>query len=292
MTDCSLARAVAVRSGTAVEAVSCPQCALTFTPRRKDQRYCSSPCAKAATRHASRGSRLRENTQRNRRHYERAAWLAYDVARMSPEGKRAMLLALLETASGDDAQLRNILLDPALLGASWSSTLGKFYPDTKAPGALNIAKMVHAFCMAEWGCGTRDAILDDGKPARRLFRDQMGGEAGTVGHVDDNADMSDVSPPMGDNLDHLSRLETLGPAVAALRQFEETRMRPLDAEGQVRWLADHWPSGAAAPGMSDQAMADVLGIGPETVSKYRQRATRQRDALRRRASEKIPPHYR
>lgn len=63
-----------------------------------------------------------------------------------------MLLALLEAASGADAALRNILLDPALLGADRSARIGKLYPDTCSPDALNIAKLVYAFCMEEWGC--------------------------------------------------------------------------------------------------------------------------------------------
>lgn len=81
-----------------------------------------------------------------------------------------MLLALLEAASGGDAALRNILLDPALLGADWSSEIGKLYPDTRCPERLNIAKMVNSFCQAEWGCSVREAILDDGKPAGRKFK--------------------------------------------------------------------------------------------------------------------------
>lgn len=110
-----------------------------------------------------------ENAQRNRDHYDRASWLSYDVNRMPPARQRAMILALLDGASGGSAALRNILLDPALLGAAWNATIGKFYPDTKSPGTLNIAKMVNAFCQAEYGCHVRDAILDGGKPGGRKF---------------------------------------------------------------------------------------------------------------------------
>lgn len=104
------------------------------------------------------------------RHYSRATWLSYDMNRMRPSRQRVMLLALLEAASGGDAALRNILLDPALLGADWSSEIGKHYPDTKCPERLNIAKMVNSFCKAEWGCSVREAILDYGKPAGRKFK--------------------------------------------------------------------------------------------------------------------------
>lgn len=68
--------------------------------------------------------------------------------------------------------MRNILLDPALLGADRASAIGKLYPDTKCPEMLNIAKMVNSFCQAEWGCSVREAILDDGKQAGRKFREE------------------------------------------------------------------------------------------------------------------------
>lgn len=149
--------------------VACPQCSAPFTPRRKDHRYCTKPCAKAATRHARRGPRTMENTRRTEGHYDRAAWLSYDVLRMSPLLQRRMILSILEAASGDDAPLRNILLDPALLGSAWGSSIGKRYPDTREHSAPNIAKVVDAFCRDEWGCSVSHAILDGGKPAHRLF---------------------------------------------------------------------------------------------------------------------------
>lgn len=149
--------------------IACPQCSACFKSRRRDQRYCAKPCAKAATRNASRGSREIENTRRNVTHYQRASWLSCDVLRLRPERQRQMLLSILQAASGDDAPLRNIVLHPALLGAAWGSSIGKFYPDTHDYSAPNIAKMVDAFCREELGCGVRDAILDNGKPAHRYL---------------------------------------------------------------------------------------------------------------------------
>ena len=169
-TDCPTGSVVADGGGQVV----CPRCSASFTPRRRDQRYCAKPCAKVATRHASRGPRTMENARRTQAHYDRAAWLCFDVLRMSPPRQRRMLLSILEAASGGDAPLRNILLDPALLGAAWGSAIGKLYPDTKCGSAPNIAKIVNAFCMGAWGCGVRDAILDDGKPAHRVFAEDEG----------------------------------------------------------------------------------------------------------------------
>ncbi|MCA2009134.1 hypothetical protein [Tritonibacter mobilis] len=80
-----------------------------------------------------------------------------------------MLLAILEAASNNDGALRNILFDPALLGADRGSPVGKLYPDAKSPRVLNVAKMVNVFCMIEFGCSSRSAVLDKRKPAGRKF---------------------------------------------------------------------------------------------------------------------------
>ncbi|WP_157115618.1 hypothetical protein [Ketogulonicigenium robustum] len=155
----------------ALVAPICQRCAQPVTAKRKDALYCCRQCQRAATRHTSRGSRVVENSNRTHRHYERAAWLSYDLNRMQSPDRREMLLALLEAASGYDAPLRNILLDPKLLGAERSSPIGKLGPDKKCSDALNIAKMANAFCLSEWGCGIRHATLDNGKPAGRIFRE-------------------------------------------------------------------------------------------------------------------------
>lgn len=148
---------------------TCLKCFQPFTRKRKDQRYCGRTCQKAATSHAARGDRSLENGARAAQHHERAVWLSYDLNRMNPKARVEAILAILEAASGGDAALRNILLDPAFLGAPAGSPLGKLYPDTKCLTSLNIAKMVNVFCRTAYGCGVRDAILDDGKPAGRKF---------------------------------------------------------------------------------------------------------------------------
>lgn len=151
----------------------CERCGAPFKPSKKTQRYCVPACQKKASRHSARGSRGIENKRRNREHYERAAWLSYDVLRSSSDAQRQMLLAILEAASSTDAPLRNILFDPTLLGADRHSPIGKLYPDTRCPDTPNIAKMVYAFCREEWGVSTREAILDHGKPARRRFTEEV-----------------------------------------------------------------------------------------------------------------------
>lgn len=161
---------------TSSAAHRCPRCSAAFTPKRKDQHYCGRQCQKAATHNIARGPRHFENKERTARHYERAAWLSYDLNRMPRAKREGFLKGLLEAASGNNAPVRNILLDPKLLGAPRSSSVGKLYPDTQDPEGLNIAKMAHAYCMQTWGCSSRDAILDEGKPAGRSFTDETGQE--------------------------------------------------------------------------------------------------------------------
>ena len=150
----------------------CPKCSEAFMSKRSNQTYCSTQCQKSASRNAARGDRVFEKRRKNEDHFIRAEWLSYDMNRMSPAKQRKMILALLEAASGANRALRDILLDPRLLKADRGDPIGKLYPDTNIHGALNVAKMVYAFCQAEWGCNTRDAIIDDGKPAFRLFKEE------------------------------------------------------------------------------------------------------------------------
>lgn len=147
--------------------LACPRCGTSFLPQRRNQKFCSRPCAKAATRNSSRGSRPKENATRARWHYGRAAWLCYDLHRMHVAERSHMLLAIVEAASGPAAALRNILLDPVLLSAARDSPAGKLYPDSRYPDVPNLAKMVHAFCLETWGVGLRNVLLVDGRPANR-----------------------------------------------------------------------------------------------------------------------------
>lgn len=143
---------------------SCPGCKTPFKRKRSNQLYCSSACQKAASRNAARGPRDVENANRNRDHYSRAAWLCYDIVRM-PEARRDRALHdLLVTAKGaGGAKLRNILLDPRLLGAPRDSPLGKLYPDTSDPSVSNIAKQTNAYCRLRWGKGSRELLKGGGE---------------------------------------------------------------------------------------------------------------------------------
>lgn len=93
----------------------CPHCSTPFTPRRKDQKFCTRPCAKAASRNAKRGSqKIADNRyaarladmQRSR------AFLLNDALNCRPPTERpAFMETLLRAAREDDGHLRRILSD-------------------------------------------------------------------------------------------------------------------------------------------------------------------------------------
>lgn len=152
-------------------AATCPKCSREYLPRRSNQRYCGAACQKSASRNSARGSRLRENAQRNREHYGRAAWLCYDLNRTRPDQRVSFVEALILAARKHDAALRNILTDPALLGAAPDSAIGKLYPDSANHQVKNIAKSANAYCRARWGLEIKAVVsgmseLRDAPPPR------------------------------------------------------------------------------------------------------------------------------
>ncbi|MDO6588609.1 hypothetical protein Q4543_24555, partial [Salipiger sp. 1_MG-2023] len=141
-----------------------------------------------------------------------------EINRRPPREQERSLLKVLTAASGEDAALRNILLDHKLLGANPRAGIGKFYPDNRNRDVQNIAKMADSFCREQWGVGVRKAILDDGKPAGRRF---------------DEADLTNIPP-------HIYREQPEQPLepyveVSAATFLAETRAiaRPQPAEQQA-----------------------------------------------------------
>lgn len=154
--------------------VNCPICNTVFIQNRSNKKYCSEKCQKNSSRKKT--GRKFEYKFQHRDHDERAAWLTYDVTRLPETERNLMIQKLLERASheplrsedGEASGIRRILLDQRLLGAAKDSPFGRFRHDQKC-GVPNIAKQVFKFCMDNYGCSTKDCILDGGKPAKRSF---------------------------------------------------------------------------------------------------------------------------
>lgn len=96
------------------EQIQCPTCDAEFTPRRKNQMYCSDSCRKRKSRHAARGSRSSENARLSYEHYERAQRLEEMIYTTAPQARLGMMKSILSHIL-HDAGLRRILTDPVLL---------------------------------------------------------------------------------------------------------------------------------------------------------------------------------
>jgi len=112
----------------------CSSCGLDFdrANRRRDAIFCCRSCQK----NSSRGTRSVAESQELRRrasdHFSRARWLTHDLYALPPSERLGMMAKLIDAARTHDAQLRNILSDPKLLGAGREDR-GLFHPPTPGP---------------------------------------------------------------------------------------------------------------------------------------------------------------
>ncbi|RAZ82374.1 hypothetical protein [Cereibacter johrii] len=136
----------------------CPSCGSPFSPRRRDQRYCAKPCAKAASRNATRGSRAHGESAAARHRHEarkgRLRGLAH-AFHETPPAYRAEFLVRLIAEGRKLAELRDLVTLRCLL-RSWSCDEGT--------GRLNIAHVLDHFCREVYGLRSFE-VLD---PARVL----------------------------------------------------------------------------------------------------------------------------
>lgn len=129
--------------------INCPNCTISFDPKRRSQKYCSTACQK----NASRGSRAIENTYRNKMHYIRARDLAELLYTAPVDQRLGVMKGILEAAREHDAALRNILTDPVFLGASRDD---KYLFHRRAPGSYQtISQAANAYCRKFFGLSVR-----------------------------------------------------------------------------------------------------------------------------------------
>lgn len=140
--------------GMSATAFICPTCKVRFEPKRSNQKYCAKSCQKNATR----GSRRTEDKVRNELHYVRALDLAEIVYTAPTDQRLGIIKTILEAARGHDAVLRNILKDPALLGAS---PLDKRLFYRGLPHSYRtISQAVDAYCRKFFGLSVTDYLRD------------------------------------------------------------------------------------------------------------------------------------
>jgi hypothetical protein len=114
----------------------CPKCATDFVQARSNQRYCSSRCAKAATRNATRGPRtVAESAQEARRQEQRSGQLlslSNTFFETHPRYRAAFLVDLIAEARSK-AELRGWLTRREAL-TPWQNH--------KGTGRLHIAQLL------------------------------------------------------------------------------------------------------------------------------------------------------
>ena len=141
----------------------CEYCDTPFRRRRKDQRYCSDKCRKAAYQDKNRKENPVNSTlspQKWRENYElfdRALRLAEMLYTM-PVGERlGFMKGLIDDARHGNVKLKNILLNPAILKARYFDE-HMFYK--KRPAAYRtIGQAADSYCRRYWGASVRDVLL-------------------------------------------------------------------------------------------------------------------------------------
>jgi hypothetical protein len=136
-------------------AICCPRCQAAFLRDRKNQRYCSQPCQKAATRNAVRGPRKVADSAEARRIHEarkgRIGGLSHALFE-TPPAYRAAFLQRLIVEGRSNAELRRLVTVRALL-RSWVRDEGT--------GRLHIAHVLNHFCQEVYGLRSFEVLNPD-----------------------------------------------------------------------------------------------------------------------------------
>lgn len=133
-------------------ATCCPRCHSFFQPKRGDQTFCGKPCAKAATRNATRGSRRVAHSAEAARTHEarkgRLEGLSHALYETPPAYRSAFLQRLIAEGRGN-AELRRLVTARALL-RSWIRDEGT--------GRLQIAHVLDHFCQEVYGLRSYEVL--------------------------------------------------------------------------------------------------------------------------------------
>ncbi len=144
-----------MKNAETAAARACPHCSTTFAPRRKDQTYCGKPCARAASRNATRRPRrVSESAEAARTHEYRkgrVGGLSHALYETPPAYRAAFLQRLIVEGRGN-AELRRLVTVRALL-RSWVRDEGT--------GRLHIAHVLDHFCQEVYGLRSFEVLNPD-----------------------------------------------------------------------------------------------------------------------------------
>lgn len=139
--------------GTENDAV-CPTCSQSFTKRRRDQKYCAPKCRKQNYQQRDRAKNPRnaknskETASTNRRHYERALYLAEMLYGLPTSERLGFMKELIDAARSGDAKMKSIFTDPKLLNASHDEPW-LFYRSLPTL-FLTISQAANEYCKCYW----------------------------------------------------------------------------------------------------------------------------------------------
>lgn len=140
------------------DAPACSGCGQPFTPKRTNQRYCTPPCQKAATRNTARGPRTTAESP-SRRHEKRLQWatLAFlnETLYGHPVGQRLGLLRdWLDRARAGDTTLRAALTRPDF--CKWTDNSRACFRSSLAYPP--VPYLTHKYCQKLLGCTVADWV--------------------------------------------------------------------------------------------------------------------------------------
>lgn len=140
---------------------ACEDCQEPFTPRRKDQRYCSDRCRKNRSQKARRRDVPVNSTfspskrQDNRRLFGSAARYAEMLYSKSPGERLGFMKGLIDAARAGDKRLRQILTNQYILNAGPDQPW-LFFP--RPEGYYTITQAADRYCQMYWGASVADVI--------------------------------------------------------------------------------------------------------------------------------------
>lgn len=124
--------------------VICPKCAEAFQPKRRNQRYCSDPCRKNATRGSRKVADSWDEKRRNETRKGRVRGLSHALYETPPIYRAEFMERLIAEARGN-AELRRLVTNREML-RSWARLRGSHDAGDGGTGRLHITHVLDYYC--------------------------------------------------------------------------------------------------------------------------------------------------
>lgn len=148
---------------TNVTAVACPHCDSEFEPRRRNQKFCTEPCRKAAyqlrdrVKNPKNSLNSREVRRANAERIEYLMNLTMELYATKPDERLGFLKGLVDRARDGEKALRDALTNRFFLGAKFINQPWLYLRRSWA--YPNVAKATNKYCRKYWNAGVIDVVL-------------------------------------------------------------------------------------------------------------------------------------